>query len=147
VRQTELSLKRRDRRIVDEFRTKGLHMAREFNRAHILAALDRKLPERQIMEVLNVGRTALWRTRAAYLKGGVEFALHDEPRPGKPKTYAADVEAQVTALACSEPPAGAQRWTVLLLTEAARRHPKMKTISRETIRRILKKTSSNPGAN
>jgi len=147
VRQTELSLKRRDRRIVDEFRTKGLHMAREFNRAHILAALDRKLPERQIMEVLNVGRTALWRTRAAYLKGGVEFALHDEPRPGKHKTYAADVEAQVRALACSEPPAGAQRWTVLLLTEAARRHPKMKTISRETIRRILKKTSSNPGAN
>jgi len=30
-------------------------MAREFNRAHILAALDKKLPERQIMEVLNVG--------------------------------------------------------------------------------------------
>jgi hypothetical protein len=27
---------------------------------------------------------------------------------------------------------------VLLLTESARRHPKMKTISRETIRRILK---------
>jgi hypothetical protein len=147
MRQTELSLNKRDRRIVDEFRAKGLHMAREFNRAHILAALDRKLPEREIMEVLNVGRTALWRTRAAYLKGGVDFALHDEPRPGKPKTYEADVEAQVTALACSEPPAGAQRWTVLLLTEAARRHPKMKTISRETIRRILKKTSSNPGAN
>jgi len=40
---------------------------------------------------------------------------------------------------------GAQRWTVALLTEAARRHPQMKTISRETIRRILKKTSSNPG--
>jgi hypothetical protein len=34
-------------------------MAREFNRAHILAALDRKLPEQQIMEVLKVGRTAV----------------------------------------------------------------------------------------
>jgi len=147
MRQTELSLSKRDRRMVDEFRSKGLHMAREFNRAHILAALDRQLPERLIMEVLNVGRTAVWRTRAAYLKGGVDFALHDEPRPGKPKTYEADVEAQVTALACSEPPTGAQRWTVLLLTEAARGHSKMKTISRETIRRILKKTSSNPGAN
>ena len=147
MRQTELSLSKRDRRMVDEFRSKGLHMAREFNRAHILAALDRQLPERLIMEVLNVGRTAVWRTRAAYLKGGVDFALHDEPRPGKPKTYEADVEAQVTALACSEPPTGAQRWTVLLLTEAARGHSKMKTISREMIRRILKKTSSNPGAN
>jgi hypothetical protein len=147
MRQTELSLSKRDRRMVDEFRSKGLHMAREFNRAHILAALDSQLPERLIMEVLNVGRTAVWRTRAAYLSGGVDFALHDEPRPGKPKTYAAEVEAQVTALACSEPPTGAQRWTVLLLTQAARRQPKMKTISRETIRRILKKTFSNPGAN
>lgn len=147
MRQTELSLSRRDRRMVDEFRSKGLHMAREFNRAHILAALDSKVPEPQIMEVLKVGRTAIWRTRAAYLKSGLTFALHDEARPGKPRQYEADVEAQVTALACSAPPPGAQRWTVVLLTEAARRHPKMKTISRETIRRILKKTSSNPGAN
>jgi hypothetical protein len=95
MRQTEVSLNKRDRRIVDEFRAKGLHMA---------------------------------------------------ARPGKPKRYEADAEAQVTALACSDPPSGAQRWSVALLTEAARRHPQMKTISRETIRRILKKTSSNPGA-
>src|SRR6266702_3994966 len=146
MRQTELSLNKRDRRVVDEFRSKGLHLAREFNRAHILAALDSKVPEPQIMEVLNVGRTAIWRTRAAYLTDGLEFALHDEPRPGKTKRYEADVEAQVAALAFSRPPPGAQRWSVALLTEAARRHPTMKTISRETIRRILKKTSSNPGA-
>jgi hypothetical protein len=121
-------------------------MAREFNRAHILAALDRKLPEQQIMAVLKVGRTAVWRTRTAYLQGGLDFALHDEARPGKPKQYRADAEAQVTALACSAPPTGAQRWTVALLTEAARRQAPMKGISRETVRRILKKTSSNPGA-
>jgi hypothetical protein len=147
MRQTELKLNKRERRTVDEFRSKGLHMAREFNRAHILAALDSRLPEQQIMAILNVGRTAIWRTRSAYLEGGVDFALHDEARPGKPKRYQAPAEAQVTALACSDPPSGAQRWTVVLLTEAARRHPQMKTISRETIRRILKKTSSNPGAN
>ena len=69
MRQTELSMNKRDRRIVDEFRSKGLHMAREFNRAHILAALDSKLPEQQIMEILNVGRTAIWRTRSAYRFG------------------------------------------------------------------------------
>ena len=147
MRQTELSLSKRDRRMVDKFRSKGLHMAREFNRAHILAALDRRVPEPRIREVLKVGRTAIWRTRAAYLKRGLDFALHDEARSGKPKRYEADVEAQVTALACSAPPPGAQRWSVVLLTEAARRHPKMKTISRETIRRILKKTCSNRGAN
>ena len=146
MRQTELSLSKQDRRIVDEFRSKGLHRAREFNRAHILAALDQNLPEPLIMQVLSVGRTAIWRTRTAYLEGGLEFALHDEARPGKPKRYEADAEAQITALACSAPPSGAQRWTIALLTEAARRHPGMKSISRETIRRVLKKTSSSPGA-
>jgi hypothetical protein len=146
MRQTELLLSKRDRQTLDEFRSQGMHMARELNRAHILAALDRKIPEGQIMEVLGVGRTAIWRTRAAYLEGGLTFALQDIARPGKPKRYRTDEEAQVAALACSAPPAGAERWTVALLTEAARAHPAMHDISRETIRRFLKKTSSNPGA-
>ena len=52
-------------------------MACELNRAHILAALDRATPESQSMEVLGVGRTAIWRTRAAYLEGGLDFALQN----------------------------------------------------------------------
>ena len=145
MRQTELKLSQKDRHTLEEFRSKGNHMARELNRAHILAALDRKIPESQISEVLGVGRTAIWRTRAAYLEGGLEFALEDVARPGKPKRYRTDEEAQVTALACSAPPAGAARWTVALLTEAARSHRNMSEISRETIRRLLKKTASNRG--
>ncbi|OGA29231.1 MAG: transposase [Betaproteobacteria bacterium RIFCSPLOWO2_12_61_14] len=146
MRQTELSLSKRERETVQEFRSRGEHMAREFNRAHILSALDRNIPERQIMEVLGVGRTAIWRTRAAYLEGGLEFALHDVARPGKPQQYRAEAQAQVAALACSSPPPGAKRWSVALLTQAARRHPQMRRISRESIRRLLKKTSSSPGA-
>ena len=146
MRQTQLSLSKRERESVEAFRSKGEHMAREFNRAHIVAALDRRIPERQIMAVLGVGRTAIWRTRAAYLEGGLEFALHDVARPGKPQRYRAEAQAQVAALACSSPPQGAKRWTVALLTQAARRHPQMRQISRESIRRLLKKTSSSPGA-
>jgi len=146
MRQTDLKLSKREREAVKALRSKGAHMAREFNRAHILAALDRKVPERQIMEVLGVGRTAIWRARAAYVEGGLEFALHDVARPGKPQRYRAEAQAQVAALACSAAPQGAKRWTVALLTEAARRHPQMRQISRESIRRLLKKTSSNPGA-
>lgn len=145
MRQTELKLSWKDRQALEAFRSKGNHMARELNRAHILAALDRKISESRIMEVLGVGRTAIWRTRAAYLEGGLEFALQDVPRPGKPKRYRTDEEAQVAALACSDPPAGAERWTVALLTEAARTHSTMDEISRETIRRFLKKTASNRG--
>lgn len=97
MRQTELNLNKRDRRMVDEFRSEGLHRASGFNRAHILAALDRKVAEPVIMEVLSVGRTAIWRTRAAYLEGGLNFALHDEAPRGRPKRYEADVETQITA--------------------------------------------------
>ncbi len=146
MHQTELNLSKREREAVQQFRSKGAHRAREFNRAHILAALDRNVPERQIMEVLGVGRTAIWRTRAAYLEGGLDFALRDVARPGKPQQYRAEALAEVAALACSSPPQGAKRWTVALLTRAARRHPQMRRISRESVRRLLKKTASSPGA-
>jgi transposase len=146
MRRTELQLTKKDRQMIASFRAKGMHSAREFNRAHILAALDHGISEGQIMEVLGVGRTAIWRTRAAYLQGGLEFALHDAARPGKPRQYDTDVEAQIAALTCSTPPAGAKRWTLGLLEQAARSQAGIGPISRETIRRLLKKTASNRGA-
>ena len=69
MRQTELHLSEEARSIVEGIRAKGLHQSREVNRAHILSSLDRGVPESQIMDVLGVGRTAVWRTRAAYLQG------------------------------------------------------------------------------
>ena len=146
MRRTELQLSKKDRQLIASFRAKGMHSAREFNRAHILAALDRGLSEAQIMEVLGVGRTAIWRTRAAYLEGGLEFALRDVARPGKPRQYGTEVEAQVSALACSAPPPGAKRWTLVLLEQAAQARPGIGSVSRETIRRLLKKTASSRGA-
>jgi len=144
MRQKELHLTNKDRQLIESFRSKGLCNAREVNRAHILAALDKGIPESQIMEVLGVGRTRIWRTRTAYLERGLEYALHDEARPGKPCQYDTDVEAQIAALACSSPPAGAKRWTLDLLERAAQAG--IGPISRETIRRLLKKTASNRGA-
>lgn len=146
MRRTELHLSKKDRQLIAAFRAKGVHSAREVNRAHILAALDRGVSEAQIMEVLGVGRTAIWRTRAAYLEGGLEYALHDVARPGKPRRYGTEVEAQVGALACSAPPPGAKRWTLVLLEQAAQAQAGIGPISRETIRRLLKKTASSRGA-
>ena len=146
MRQTELHLSAEDRAIVDEIRSKGLHSSREVNRAHVLSALDRGVPEAQMMAVLGVGRTAVWRTRAAYLQGGVELAVFDMVRSGRPRQYDTDAEARVTALACSAPPTGRQRWTMVELERAARREPGLGSVSRETVRRMLKKTISSPGA-
>jgi transposase len=146
MQQTQLKLSVGDRSIVDAVRSKGVHHAREVNRAHVLSSLDRGVPEAQIMAVLGVGRTALWRARAAYLQGGLDLALFDVARPGRPLKYDTAVEAQVTALACSAPPTGRKRWTLLGLEQAARRESGMAGLSRETVRRMLKKTTSNPGA-
>ena len=146
MRQTEMHLTDEDRELIKSYRAKGLHQAREVNRAHVLWALDCGVPEAQIMAVLGVGRTVIWRTRAAYLEGGAEYALRDVARTGKPRRYGTDVEAQITALACSEPPAGARRWTISLLETAAQAEAGVGPISRETIRRLLKKTASSRGA-
>jgi transposase len=146
MRQTELHLTDEDRELIEAYRAKGLHHAREVNRAHILSALDRGLPEAQITAVLGVGRTVVWRTRSAYLEGGAEYALHDVGRPGKPRKYDTDVEAKISALACSEPPTGAKCWTISLLEQAAKAQSGIGPISRETVRRLLKKTASSRGA-
>lgn len=145
MRQTELHLTEEDRAAVEAIRSKGLRHSREVNRAHILSCLDRAIPEAQILAVLGVGRTALWRTRAAYLQGGVELAVFDVARSGRPAQYDTDAEARVTALACSSPPEGRQRWTLVELERAARQEPGLANVSRETVRRMLKKTNSSPG--
>ena len=146
MRQTELRLSDEDRALIESYRAKGLRHAREVYRAHVLSALDRGIPESQIMAVLGVGRTAIWRTRAAYREGGAEYALRDVARPGKPRQYGADVEARIAALAGAAPPAGATRWTLELLEQAARAVSGVGPISRETIRRLLKKTAASRGA-
>ncbi|OHB34841.1 MAG: transposase [Planctomycetes bacterium GWA2_39_15] len=146
MRQTEMNITKEDRTVLKSFRSKGKHFAREINRAHILSALDQKVPEAVIMQVLGVGRTAIWRTRSAFVEKGLDYALHDGARPGQPLRYGTNQQAEVVALACSAPPAGAKRWTLQLLTKAARRLPSLRNISRESIRRFLKKTIANPGA-
>jgi hypothetical protein len=146
MRQTELHLSDEDRSMLEEIRRKGVHHSREVNRAHVLSCLDRAIPEAQILSVLGIGRTALWRTRAAYLQGGVELAVFDVERPGRPPQYDTDAEARVSALACSAPPDGRRRWTLVELERLARQEPGLSHVSRETVRRMLKKTTSSPGA-
>lgn len=146
MRQTELHLTDEDRSVIDQIRSKGVHSSREINRAHVLSCLDRGLPEGQIMAVLGLGRTAVWRTRAAYLQGGIDLAVFDVARSGRPPRYDTDAQARVTALACSAPPEGRQRWTMVELERAARQEPGLGGVSRETVRRMLKKTTSSRGA-
>ncbi len=147
MRQTELHLTDADYLFLKNFSSKGVHAAREVNRAHVLRALHEKVPEAAILQVLGIGRSSLWRARAAYNERGLAYALRDEARPGQPRKYQTDQEAEVVALACSSPPSGRKRWTIALLTEAVRRRPKLGTINRESVRQMLKKTHVTLGPN
>ncbi|WP_010103253.1 helix-turn-helix domain-containing protein [Verminephrobacter aporrectodeae] len=146
MRQTELHLTEEDRAVLDDICSKGQHRAREVRRAHVLSCLDRGVPESQIMAVLGIGRTTVWRTRLAYLQGGIDLAVFDLKRSGRPRRYSSDDEARVVALACSTPPAGRKSWTLGELQRVARQEPGLAGMGRETVRRMLRKTISNPGA-
>jgi transposase len=146
VKAQPLHLTPRDRRFLKQFRSQGEHLARELTRAHILLALAESVPVAQIQPVLGVSRMMIWRTHSAYQEKGLDYALYDVARSGQPVKYDTDQQAEVVALACSQPPEGAARWTIRLLTAAARHRPKLEGINRESVRQILKKTSVNLGA-
>ena len=146
MKSNQIQLPAADKRFLQSFRSKGQHSAREVTRAHILLASEAQVSTPQIQQVLGVSRMVIWRTQSAYREKGLDYALYDLARPGQPAKYNTDQQAEVVALACSQPPEGAARWTIRLLTIAARHQPKLGGINRESLRQILKKTSVNLGA-
>lgn len=139
MRRIEIALSEQERQALGMVRSQGCRAAREVTRAHILAASQQGVPDQQIQAVLGVSRMTLWRTRSAYREGGLACALADAPRSGAPRRYEPAQEAQVIALACSQPPPGQKRWTIGRLTEAARERLQRPKLSVEKVRQLLKK--------
>ena len=77
MRRGPVQLSASDRQAIDALRSRGSHLAREVNRAHILAALHQGLADQQISAVLGLSRMVIWRTRSAYQEQGLAYALHD----------------------------------------------------------------------
>ncbi len=67
--------------------------------------------------------------------------LTDQPRVGRPPEIDGTQRAQVTALACSEPPTGHARWSLRLLAEKVVELGYVEHISQSEVRNILKKTT------
>jgi hypothetical protein len=70
----------------------------------------------------------------------MQAALYEKPRPGAVPKITGDIEAQITVLACSDPPEGQARWTVRLLTERVIELGLVDSVSEPTIWERLKKT-------
>jgi putative transposase len=73
------------------------------------------------------------------------LALYDKGWPGPPPKFTGEVEAQLTMLACSDPPEGAARWTLRLLANRMIELGYVDYISHVTVRELLKKTNCSPG--
>src|SRR5438309_6123531 len=79
-----------------------------------------------------------------YLHRGLEAALSEDPRPKPPKKFDARSEAAVVALACSPPPPGRARWSVVLLAKEVARQGIVASVGKETVRRLLKSHALKP---
>jgi transposase len=67
--------------------------------------------------------------------------LFDQPRAGRPPAIDGAQRAKVTALACSDPPAGYARWSLRLLAGKAVELAYVEHISHTQVAEILKKTT------
>ncbi len=123
----------------------GQARVRRMNRARILLLADEDATDKAIAAALHLGKSTVERTRQRFVEGGLDRALHDRPRPGKARLLDGKQEAFLIALACSDPPEGRVRWTMQLLADRLIELRVVESITDETVRRLLKKTTSSPG--
>ena len=124
---------------------RGRSSGRKVKRSLILCKADEGLTDQQVAEALMVGPATVGRVRQRFVEGGLERALDDLPRPGQRRKLDGRQEAHLVAVACSAAPEGHTRWTLRLLADEAVKLELTDSISRETVRQVLKKTNSSRG--
>ncbi|MFT7621468.1 MAG: transposase [Myxococcota bacterium] len=85
-----------------------------------------------------------YRTRRRFVEEGLEQAITEKNRPGGLRKLSAKQEALLVATACSEPPAGASRWTLQLLADQVVASTDVDGVSIGTIRRRLEEKAIKP---
>jgi transposase len=136
-----VNLNDEERQTLLEMTRKGEIKARKFKRAMILLKADEGLTDQQIMAAVNVSRPCVERVRKRFVADGIERALNEDPRPGQKRKLDGRAEATLVAIACSNAPKGHEHWTLRLLADKLVQLGVVDSISHETVRRTLKKTS------
>ena len=125
--------------------SKGQNKAVVIQRAHILLKVDEGKTDAEISQLLYVSEQTIRRVRLRFAEEGMQAALEDKPHASTGTAIKEEQEARLIALACSEPPAGRARWTLELLVQELLKEGVVTRVSPETVRLILKKTSSSLG--
>lgn len=129
---------------------KGKAAARKLAHARVLLQVDEAESgpggtDEQTAGALNLSTRTVERVRERFVEQGLAAALLPQPSTRRyERAFDGAQEAQLIALACSEPPEGKSRWTLRLLAEQAVEWKIVDTVSHESVRQTLKKTNSSP---
>lgn len=140
-----------ERAYLEHLLSAGTAAARTLTHARILLKADEgtagpRWTDDQIAEALDVSRSTVERVRQRCVEEDFAAALRPRPSPQlRPRKLDGAAEAHLVALACSPTPTGQQRWTLALLAEKLVAIEVVESISDETVRRTLKKTTSSRG--
>ena len=123
----------------------GKSTARVVTRARILLKTDQGWPAPQVAQALDVVDGTVYRIKRRFAEDGVDGALKDRPQAHRHRKLDDRGEAHLIALACSPAPEGHDHWTLRLLAGKVVELGLAPSLSHETVRLHLKKTSSSPG--
>jgi len=145
-----LSDEQRER--LDSICRNGHAPAKKIRHAQVLLLSDRNRPGgriagNQIAQMLGMHLNSVARIRRRFVLEGEIPALNRkvQEKPPTPPIVDGEIEPQLVAICCSEPPAGRVRWTMQMLADALMDRRIVTRISAETVRRVLKKTNCSPG--
>ena len=138
-------LNEQEREELRQYLRKGKSSARSLTRARILLLADDGRDDEEIAETLKVNKSTIIRIRTRYCEGGLDSALHEKARSGAPSKIDGRIEAELTLLACSDPPDGRSKWTVRLLADKLVEIAVVDSISHMSVQRLLKKMKLNLG--
>ena len=138
-------LNEQEREELRQYLRKGKSSARSLTRARILLLADDERDDEEIAETLKVSKSTIIRIRTRYCEGGLDSALHEKARSGAPSKIDGRIEAELTLLACSDPPDGRSKWTVRLLADKLVEIEVVDSISHMSVQKLLKKMKLNLG--
>ena len=115
--------------------------------AFLLSAAGAKADD-EIVAALGVGLCTVGRVRKRLVTEGLLAAVNHKPQPPRPDKIKikGNLEQKLIQLACSDPPDGRCHWTLQLLADELVVLGLAATISTETVRQALKKTTFSPGS-
>jgi putative transposase len=147
-RRKKIPLTKTQRTELETFVAYGKKSAREINRARVLLLAEEGKSDSEIARLLGLSRGTVYNVGKKYqakARHPLEEVLQDAPRSGRPIKIDSRVEAEVTMLACSEPPTGSARWTLHLIADQLVKLDVIESISHESMRQLLKKPHSSLG--